>query len=123
AMAFLPGFPTVAFLILSVLLGATGYFAGRRRAAREAATRGAPVRRAAGTAAQPSQPGVTAQDAPKLAGTPSSDAAIVVWISSELSSAVPAESFAELTNQARAGLLSDLGIDIPTIALDVDPTL
>ena len=121
AMAFLPGFPTVAFLILSALLGATGYFAGRRKKAREAA---APVRRAAaGTAAQPSQPGVTAQDAPKLASTPSSDAAIVVWISSELSSAVPAESFAELTNQARAGLLSDLGIEIPTIALDVDPTL
>ena len=120
AMAFLPGFPTAAFLILSVLLGATGYFADRRKAAREAA---APVKRAAGAAAQPSQPGVTAQDAPKLAGTPSSDAAIVVWISSELSSAVPAESFAELTNQARAGLLSDLGIEIPTIALDVDPTL
>jgi type III secretion protein V len=119
-MAFLPGFPMVAFLLLSAILGVTGYFAGRRKAAREAA---APVKRAAGAAAQPSQPGVTAQDAPKLAGTPSSDAAIVVWISSELSSAVPAESFAELTNQARAGLLSDLGIEIPTIALDVDPTL
>ena len=119
-MAFLPGFPMVAFLLLSAILGVTGYFAGRRKAAREAA---APVKRAAGAAAQTSQPGVTAQDAPKLAGTPSSDAAIVVWISSELSSAVPAESFAELTNQARAGLLSDLGIDIPTIALDVDPTL
>ena len=66
---------------------------------------------------------MTAQDASKLAGTPSSDAAIVVWISSELSSAVPAENFAELTNQARAGLSSDLGIEIPTIALDVDPTL
>jgi len=119
-MAFLPGFPMVAFLLLSAILGVTGYFAGRRKAAREAA---APVKRAAGAAAQPSQPGVTAQDAPKLAGTPSSDAAIVVWISSELSSAVPVESFAELTNQARAGLLSDLGIEIPTIALDVDPTL
>src|SRR5215468_4005542 len=119
-MAFLPGFPMVAFLLLSAILGVTGHFAGRRKAARKAA---APVKRAAGAAAQPSQPGVTAQDAPKLAGTPSSDAAIVVWISSELSSAVPAESFAELTNQARAGLLSDLGIEIPTIALDVDPTL
>ncbi len=123
AMAFLPGFPMVAFLVLSALLGATGYFADRRKAARAAA---APVKRAAGAAgaaAQPSQPGVTAQDASKLAGTPSSDAAIVVWISSELSSAVPAENFAELTNQARAGLSSDLGIEIPTIALDVDPTL
>jgi len=119
-MAFLPGFPMVAFLLLSAILAVTGYFAGRRKAAREAA---APVKRAAGAAAKPSQPGVTAQDAPKLAGTPSSDAAIVVWISSELSSAVPAESFAELTNQARAGLLSDLGVEIPTIALDVDPTL
>jgi type III secretion protein V len=123
AMAFLPGFPTLAFLVLAALLGATGYFADRRKAARKAA---APVKRTAGAAGgvtQQSQPGVTAQDTPKLAGTPSSDAAIVVWISSELSSAVPAENFAELTNQARAGLSSDLGIEIPTIALDVDPTL
>ena len=48
AMAFLPGFPTVAFLILAAILGATGYFAGRRKAAREAAARNAPVKRAAG---------------------------------------------------------------------------
>jgi type III secretion protein V len=127
AMAFLPGFPAVAFLILSVLLGATGYFAGRRKAAREAAARGAPVKRAAGTAAgttaQPSQVGSTAQDPARLAGPAASDAAIVVWISGELASAVPPEGFAELTTQARAELLSDLGIEIPTIALDVDPTL
>ena len=99
----------------------------RRKAASEAAARNAPVKRAAGTAAgataQPSQAGSTAQDAAKLAGPPSSDAAIVVWISSELASAVPPEGFAELTNQARAELLSDLGIEIPSIALDVDPTL
>jgi type III secretion protein V len=123
AMAFLPGFPTVAFLVLSALLGATGYFAERRKAARLAA---APVKRtagAAGAAAQPSQPGVTAQDASKLAGPPASDAAIVVWISSELASAVPPENFAELTTKARADLLSDLGIEIPSIALEVDPTL
>ena len=120
AMAFLPGFPTVAFLLLSAILGVTGYFAGRRKAAREAA---APVKRAAGTAAQPSQPGVTAQDSAKLAGPPASDAAIVVWVSSELASAVPPAGFAELTTQTRAELLSDLGIEIPTVALDVDPTL
>jgi type III secretion protein V len=123
AMAFLPGFPTVAFLILSVLLGATGFFAGRRRAAREAVARDAPVKRAAGTTAQPSQVGSTAQDSARLAGPPASDAAIVVWVSSELASAVPPEGFAELTTKARAELLSDLGIEIPTIALDVDPTL
>ena len=48
-MAFLPGFPTVAFLLLSAVLGVTGYFAGRRKAAREAAAN-APVKRAAGCA-------------------------------------------------------------------------
>ena len=78
---------------------------------------------AAGTTAQPSQVGSTAQDSARLAGPPASDAAIVVWISSELASAVPPEGFAELTNQARAELLSDLGIEIPSIALEVDPTL
>jgi type III secretion protein V len=122
-MAFLPGFPVVAFLLLSAILAVTGYFAGRRKAARLAA---APVKRAAGGAgavAQPSQPGSTAQDSAKLAGPPASDAAIVVWISSELASAVPPEGFAELTTKARAELLSDLGIEIPSIALEVDPTL
>jgi len=127
-MAFVPGFPAVAFLLLAAILGATGYMTGRRRAAQEAAARNAPVKRAAGaagTAAQPGQAqvGSTAQDPAKLAGPPASDAAIVVWISSELASAVPPEGFAELTNQARAELLSDLGIEIPSIALEVDPTL
>jgi type III secretion protein V len=122
-MAFVPGFPTVAFLVLAAILGGTGYLAGRRKAAREAEARNAPVKRAAGTTAQPPQVGSTAQDPAKLAGPAASDAAIVVWISSELASAVPPEGFAELTTQARAQLLSDLGIEIPSIALEVDPTL
>ena len=126
-MAFVPGFPAVAFLILAAILGAAGFLTARRKAASEAAARNAPVKRAAGTAAgataQPSQVGSTAQDAARLAGPPASDAAIVVWISSELASAVPPESFADLTTQARAELLSDLGIEIPSIALEVDPTL
>ena len=126
-MAFVPGFPAVAFLILAAILGGTGYWTGRRRAAQEAAARSAPVKRAAGAAgtAQPvqGQVGTSAQDPAKLAGPPASDAAIVVWISSELASAVPPEGFAELTNQARSELLADLGIEIPSIALEVDPTL
>jgi len=126
-MAFVPGFPAVAFLLLAAILGGAGFLTARRKAAREAAVRGAPVKRAAGaaagTTAQPAQVGSTAQDPARLAGPPASDAAIVVWISSELASAVPPEGFAELTTQARAELLSDLGIDIPSIALEVDPTL
>lgn len=128
-MAFVPGFPAVAFLILAAILGVTGYLTGRRRAAQEAAARNAPVKRAAGaaggagTAAQPAQVGSTVQEAASLAGPPASDAAIVVWVSSELASAVPPEGFAELTTKARAELLTDLGIEIPSIALDVDPTL
>ena len=126
-MAFVPGFPAVAFLILAAILGAAGFLTARRKAASEAAARNAPVKRAAGTAAgataQPSQVGSTAQDSARLAGPPASDAAIVVWVSSELASAVPPEGFAELTTQARAELLSDLGIEIPSIALEVDPTL
>ena len=126
-MAFVPGFPAGAFLILAAILGGAGWLTARRRAASEAAARGAPVKRAAGaaagTTAQPAQVGSTAQDPARLAGPPASDAAIVVWISSELASAVPPEGFAELTTQARAELLSDLGIEIPSIALEVDPTL
>jgi type III secretion protein V len=119
-MAFLPGFPTVAFLLLSAILGVTGYFAGKRKAAREAAR---PVRRAAGSTAQPSQPGSTAPEPARLAGPPASDAAIVVWVSSELASAVPPEGFAELASQARAELFNDLGVEVPSIALQIDPTL
>lgn len=128
-MAFVPGFPAVAFLILAAILGVAGFVTGRRRAAQEAAARNAPVKRAAGaaggagTAAQPAQVGSTVQEAASLAGPPASDAAIVVWVSSELASAVPPEGFAELTTKARAELLTDLGIEIPSIALDVDPTL
>jgi type III secretion protein V len=119
-MAFLPGFPTVAFLLLSAVLGVTGYFAGKRKAAREAAR---PVKRAAGSTAQPSQPGSTAPEPARLAGPPASDAAIFVWVSSELASAVPPEGFAELASQARAELFNDLGIEVPSIALQIDPTL
>jgi len=126
-MAFVPGFPTVVFLLLAAVLGFAGFVTARRKAAVEAAARNAPVKRAAGaaagTTAQPAQVGSTAQDTARLAGPPASDAAIVVWISSELASAVPPEGFAELTTQARAELLSDLGIEIPSIALEVDPTL
>jgi len=127
-MAFVPGFPAVAFLILAAILGVTGYFTSRRRAAQEATARNAPVKRAAGAAgagaaAQPAQVGSTAQAAASLAGPPASDAAIVVWVSSELASAVPPEGFAELTTKARAELLTDLGIEIPSIALEVDPIL
>ncbi|WOH65189.1 type III secretion system export apparatus subunit SctV [Bradyrhizobium sp. BWA-3-5] len=122
-MAFVPGFPSVAFLLLAAILGLTGFLAGRRRAAREAAARAAPVKRAAGTTAQPAQAGSTAQEPASLAGPPAADAAIVVWVSGELSSAIPPEGFAELTTKARADLLSDLGIEIPSIALEVDPTL
>jgi type III secretion protein V len=126
-LAFVPGFPAVAFLLLAAILGGAGFLTARRKAAREAAARAAPVKRAAGaaagTSAQPAQVGSTAQDPARLAGPPASDAAIVVWVSSELASAVPPEGFAELTTQARAELLSDLGIEIPSIALEVDPTL
>jgi type III secretion protein V len=123
-MAFVPGFPTAAFLLLAAVLGAAGFLAGRRKAAREAAGHG-PVRRVEGSSAQPSQPriGSTAQEPARLAGPPASDAAIVVWVSSELASAVPPESFAELTAQARTELLNDLGIEVPSIALEVDATL
>ena len=38
-MAFVPGFPAVAFLLLAAILGAAGFLAGRRKAAREAAAR------------------------------------------------------------------------------------
>ena len=86
-----------------------------------------PVRRAegstAGTAAATGKIGSTAQEPARLAGPPASDAAIVVWVSSELASAVPPESFAELATQARTELLNDLGIEVPSIALEVDPTL
>ena len=119
-MAFLPGFPTVAFLLLSAVLGVTGYFAGKRKTAREAAR---PVKRAAGSTAQPSQPASTAPEPARLAGPPASDAAIVVWVSSELASAVPPEGFAELASQARAEVFNDLGIEVPSIALQIDPTL
>ena len=123
-MAFVPGFPAVAFLLLAAILGAAGFLAGRRKAAREAAGHG-PVRRVEGSTAQPSQPkiGSTAQEPARLAGPPASDAAIVVWVSSELASAVPPEGFAELAAQARTELLNDLGIEVPSIALEVDATL
>src|SRR5262249_31217160 len=86
----------------------------------------APVKRAAGSTAQPSQPsqqGLTAQEPARLAGPPASDAAIVGWVSNELASAVPPEGFAELTAQTRAELTNGRGLDIPSIALAVDGAL
>src|SRR5262249_52336898 len=96
-MAFVPGFPTAAFLLLAAIIGPAG-FGGSRRRARRGTARPAPVNRVEGSTAQPSQAkiGSSAQEPARLAGPPPPDAAIVVWVSSELASAVPAESFAEL---------------------------
>jgi type III secretion protein V len=115
----------VAFLLLSALLGATGFFADRRKTARQAAARAAaPAKRVAGSGAQGSQPGSSAEAPAKLSGPPtSSDAAIVVWVSGELASAIPSEGFAELTSQSRTELFNDLGIEVPSIGLAVDTSL
>jgi type III secretion protein V len=120
ALAFVPGFPAPAFLVLAALLAGGGFWSQRQAAMREAVA----TEREDGLSALPrsTSPAITAAAGPERLALPPvpSDAAIVVLLSETLVEAIGAANFEALTTQARAELRNDLGIECPPIGLAVD---
>ena len=122
-LAFIPGFPAPAFLVLAACFVAGAYWVHRyRKAAGESEI--APG--ASGRPAEPKKVEGSAKPAEvgKVAGAEPQKlrprARVVAWIGRELADAVPADSFEHATGRVRQQLLGDLGVVVPPVQLCVD---
>src|SRR5215468_6426976 len=117
-LAFIPGFPSPAFLALGVAFAAGGYVSHRQRA------------RATVAAAAEAEQRLKNEPKPAVTETTASgDAAkpvryrIAVCIGRELANRVLSESFSESVAQVRHHLAADLGFETPPVELRVDQSL
>ncbi|SFT54034.1 type III secretion system export apparatus subunit SctV [Mesorhizobium sp. YR577] len=112
-LAIVPGFPSIAFLILGAAFG-LGAYAINRRAGQETEPKDI------GQIAMPEQPGNSAP----LSGTPvgalSSSQRIVVSFGTDLGKVILETDFASLADGVRRELFSDLGVDVPAIGVQID---
>jgi type III secretion protein V len=114
-LAFIPGFPTPAFLTLSVALAGGGYWSRRERAG------------TAGPTAVAAQRNLTSEGAPALpqsavgAGVAKPGRyRLAACIGQELAVRVTPDGFSERVAQVRHHLTADLGIEPPPVELRVD---
>jgi type III secretion protein V len=120
-LAFIPGFPTSAFLTLGVALAAGGYWSHRQRL--RAAAASPPSSLTAGEAQRNLE-----SEARRAASqsTPASDAAkpvrhrIAVCLGRQLADRVTPEDFNEQVAQVRHHLAVDLGVEPSPVGLRVD---
>jgi type III secretion protein V len=122
-LAFIPGFPAPAFLVLAACFMAGAYGVHRRRTS---AGEGRIAQGANGRAAElkkiesgdkPTEGGkVAAVEPQKLRPR----ARVVTWVGRGLAEAVPAASFEDATARVRQQLLGDLGVVVPPVQLCVD---
>jgi type III secretion protein V len=120
-LAWIPGFPWPAFVLLAAFFAAIGYLTHRRRAASasaEASTEATPRLTSEGGQAALPQPAagtdmVTTRGRYRLA----------VRLGRELGQRVPPEHFNRETAVVRQALAADLGMDMPAVELRVDERL
>ena len=110
-LGFIPGFPTIVFLALSVML-ALGALLLRRRAIAVHAEPDA--ERAHGLAGG-------AQEASGVPGR-GSRYRVTTWVGQDLAGVVPFAQFRLLAERSRQDLYNDLGVDPPAVELRVDPS-
>jgi type III secretion protein V len=120
-LAWIPGFPWPAFVVLAGLFAAAGYVAQRQRAASAAAqtaTEAAPKLTSEGGQAGLPQPaagtGVAATQARY---------GLTVRLGPELGQRVQPEYFSRETARVRQALAADLGMELPAVELCVDERL
>jgi type III secretion protein V len=121
-LAFIPGFPAPAFLVLAACFVGGAYWVHRHRATTESGT----AHGAGGRAAEPKKVEsgdkaavvgkVTAAEPQKLRPR----ARVVTWVGRALADAVSAGSFENASARVRQQLLGDLGVVVPTVELCVD---
>src|SRR5215469_14605857 len=122
-LAFIPGFPAPAFLVLAACFVAGAYWVHRHRA--PAGDRGAALG-ANGRAAEPKKVGSSDKPAEvgKVAGAEPQRlrprARVITWVGRALADAVLAPSFENATARVRQQLLGDLGVVVPPVQLCID---
>jgi type III secretion protein V len=116
-LAFIPGFPTPAFLTLSVVLAGSGYWARRRQRAEAAA----------GPMAVEQARSIESEGAPALPQSTAGEGVakparfrIAARVGRQLAVQVTPEGFSERVAQVRHHLTADLGIEPPPVELGVD---
>jgi type III secretion protein V len=125
-LAFVPGFPSMVFLVMAAMFGAGGY-AIMLKKQREAEVL---VQPAPGLPAAPRPAAAPAEGAPKEKGAPKKEAeplrpahGITVWVGANLERMAPAAAFRSRAMDVRGGLLYDLGVEAPHAELYFDPTI
>ena len=112
AMGFVPGFPTIVFLTLAVLLGGAAWMIQRRRTQAE---RGPEFEQLEDASDEP-------QDVAFSEVSTNSRYRVTAWVGPALATAVPLPEFRRLVDRARKELYQDLGVDPPAVELRVDRT-
>lgn len=112
-LAIVPGFPSIAFLILGAAFG-LGAYAINRRTTQETEPKDI------GQIAMLEQPGKPAPLSGTSVGALPSSQRIVVSFGTDLGKEIPETDFASLADGVRRELFSDLGVDVPAIGVQVD---
>jgi type III secretion protein V len=112
-LAIVPGFPSVAFLVLGAAFG-LGAYAINRRAPQETEPKDI------GQIAMPEQQGNSASLSGISVGALPSSQRIVVNFGTDLGRVIPETDFASLADGVRRELFSDLGVDVPPIGVQID---
>ncbi|MER9231652.1 type III secretion system export apparatus subunit SctV [Mesorhizobium sp. M0622] len=115
-LAMVPGFPSIAFLVLGACCGA-GAYAINRRTVQESEPQDI------GHTAAPAQRGNSMSLSAISAATLSPTYRVVVRFGTELGRLVPELEFAALADGVRRDLFGDLGVDVPAIGMQVDEML
>jgi type III secretion protein V len=122
-LAFIPGFPAPAFLVLAACFVAGAYWVHRQRTS---AVESGIVDGASGRAAE-SKKVESGEKAAAVAKVNAAEpqklrprARVVTWVGRDLADAVPAASFENATTRVRQQLLGDLGVVVPAVQLCVD---
>jgi type III secretion protein V len=110
-LAFMPGFPTPAFVALAGVFALAAWLAWRRQAAARA-QQVVEQQRAAGAERTEPQPPAVAEAVPRHR--------VAACIGQALFDVVPAADFARLVGQVRQDLVLDLGVEAPAVDLSVD---
>jgi len=115
-LAFIPGFPTPAFLALAALFAAGGYWSHRQRLRASAAV--APAE----TARRPKE--AERAEAPATANAAAADRPpryrVAACLGRELALRIPQEGFNQSVDTVRRHLAADLGVEPPAVELRAD---
>jgi type III secretion protein V len=121
-LAFLPGFPTAAFLTLAAALGLGSYWASRRQPPAAPVSAGPLAANPSAVVSKLEKPQEIVSAATGAIERLPPRGRLVVWLGRELRLAIPPAAFDAAAERARRQLFGDLGVATPPPQLSVDET-